>query len=163
MNVMISMRNIAFLLSLLVVMSMAVLAAELPTVQVEYPWARPTPQTVTNGAAYLTLVNQGKQVDRLLSATGDVAGTIELHTHVEEGGVMKMRPVEAIEVKPGEPVVFRPGGLHIMLVNLKQPLVEGQTFKLLLNFERAGSIPVDVHVTSTEPEPMHPSGDSHKP
>jgi hypothetical protein len=153
-----NMRNIAFLLSLSVVMSMAVLAAELPTVKVEHPWARPTPPTVTNGAAYLTLVNQGKQVDRLLSATGDVAGTIELHTHVEEGGIMKMRPVEAIEVKSGESVVLRPGGLHIMLVNLKQPLVEGQTFKLLLNFEQAGKIPVDVHVTSTEPEPMHPSG-----
>ena len=157
------MRNIAFLLSLVVVMSIAVLAAEPPPVRVEHPWARPTPPTVTNGAAYLTLVNQGKQADRLLGATGDVARTIELHTHVEEGGVMKMRPVKAIEVKPGESVVLKPGGLHIMLVELKQPLVEGQSFKLLLNFEQAGRIPVDVHVTSTEPETMHPSGDSHKP
>jgi hypothetical protein len=157
------MRNIAFLLSLVVVMSMAVLAAEPPAVRVEQPWARPTPPTVTNGAAYLTLVNQGKQADRLLGVTGDVARTIELHIHVEEGGVMKMRPVEAIEVKPGESVVLKPGGLHIMLVELKQPLVEGQRFKLLLNFEQAGKIPVDVHVTSMEPEPMHPSGDSHKP
>jgi len=163
------MRKIASLLSLLFAVSMIALAADAPAIKVEHPWARETPPTVTNGAAYMTLVNQSNQADRLLGASGDVATTIELHTHVQEGGVMKMRPVNAIEVNPGEPAVLKPGGLHIMLIGLKQPLVEGQSFKLLLNFEKAGKVPVTVQVTKTDPEHTEHkehtehSGGMHKP
>jgi copper(I)-binding protein len=59
---------------------------------------------------------------------------------------MKMRPIEAIEVNLGEPTVLRPGGLHIMLIGLKKPLVAGQTFPLRLRFEKAGELPVEVTV-----------------
>ncbi|HYQ92489.1 MAG TPA: copper chaperone PCu(A)C, partial [Candidatus Competibacteraceae bacterium] len=132
-------------------------------VQIEQPWARETPPTVTNGAAYMTLLNRGDQPDRLLGVSGEVAKTIELHTHLMEGGQMKMRPVAAIEVKPGEPTVLKPGGLHIMLIDLKQPLVAGQHFPLTLNFEKAGKIPVEVTVTKTAPEPTHPASGAHHP
>ena len=94
------MRKIASLLSLLFAVSMIALAADAPAIEVEHPWARETPPTVTSGAAYMTLVNQSNQADRLLGASGDVANKIELHTHLQEGGVMKMRPVDAIEVNP---------------------------------------------------------------
>ena len=63
--------------------------------------------------------------------------------------MMKMRPIKAIEVKPGEPTVLKPGGLHVMLIDLKKPLVAGQTFPLRLRFEKAGEIPVEVTVRKT--------------
>ena len=59
---------------------------------------------------------------------------------------MKMRPLEAVEVAPGEPTVFKPGGLHIMLMGLRQPLKEGETFPLVLTFQRAGRIEVEAMV-----------------
>ena len=67
-----------------------------------------------------------------------------------DGGMMKMRPVEAAEITPGEPSVLQPGDLHIMLIGLTEPLVEGNSFPLTLNFERAGSI--DQKVMIFEPK-----------
>ena len=138
-------------------------AVDPATVQIEQSWARETPPTATNGAAYMTLLNRGAQPDRLLGVSGEVAKTIELHTHLMEDNQMKMRPVAAIEVKPGEPTVLKPGGVHMMLIDLKQPLVAGQHFPLTLTFERAGKIPIEVTVTKTEPEPIHPADGAHQP
>lgn len=121
-------------------------AAGLIAIDVNHPWARESPPTVLNGAAYMTLINQGDQPDRLLGASGKVAKTIELHTHIMENNMMKMRPVEAIDVNPGRPTVLQPGGLHIMLIGLERPLTAGQTFTLELQFEKAGVIPVEVTV-----------------
>ena len=94
----------------------------------------------------MTITNQGTEVDRLLKVASPVAKKAETHTIETEGGVMKMRPVRAIEVSPGEPSVLKPGGLHIMLMGLKAPLKEGQEFPLTLSFEKAGSIEVEVVV-----------------
>jgi copper(I)-binding protein len=136
-------------LSLLLALSAPVLAADTAMIKVQEPWARESPPTVTTGAAYMTLVNTGQAADRLVGASGEVSATVELHTHLMEGGMMKMRPVEAIEIKPGEPAVLKPGGLHLMLIGLKKPLVAGQTFPLRLRFEKAGEIPVAVKVGQT--------------
>jgi len=141
-----SMKSHLSLLSLLLALSVPVFAADAAKIKVEKAWAWESPPTVTNGAAYMTVVNTGKETDRIVGASGDVSGIVELHTHLMEGGMMKMRPVEAIEVRPGEPTVLRPGGLHIMLIELKKPLIAGQTFPLRLHFEKAGEIPVEVTV-----------------
>ncbi|MFO1428645.1 MAG: copper chaperone PCu(A)C [Candidatus Competibacteraceae bacterium] len=138
-------------------------AADPATIQIEQPWARETPPTATNGAVYMTLLNRGDQPDRLVEASGEVAKTIELHTHSMEGNQMKMRPVASIEVEPGKPTVLKPGGLHIMLLDLKQPLVAGQHFPLTLHFEKAGNISVEVTVSKTEPEAKRPAGGAPKP
>lgn len=122
-------------LSLLLALSAPVFAAGTATIKVEEPWARESPPTVTNGGAYMTLVNTGKEADRLVGASGDVSATIELHTHRMEDGMMKMRPIKAIDVNPGEPATLKPGGLHIMLIGLKKPLVAGENFPLRLRFE----------------------------
>ena len=145
------MKNQMSALSLLLALSVPAWAADTAIIHVKEPWARESPPTVTNGAAYMTLVNTGKAADRLIGASGEVSATVELHTHLMEGGVMKMRPIKAIEVNPGEPAVLRPGGLHIMLIGLKKPLVAGQTFPLRLRFEQAGEIPVNVTVRKMEP------------
>ncbi len=148
-------------LSLLLALSTPVLAADTATIKVEAPWARESPPTATNGAAYMTLVNTGKAMDRLVGASGDISATVELHTHLMEEGMMKMRPIKAIEVKPGKPATLKPGGLHIMLIGLKKPLIAGQTFPLRLRFEKAGEIPVDVTVRKTGPEESAESAHHH--
>lgn len=111
---------------------------------IDHPWARAS--VAANGAAYMTISTSGPEPDELIAAASPVAGKVELHTHIMEGDVMRMRPVRAIEVNVGEPAVLRPGGLHVMLIGLKAPLQEGETFPLTLRFERAGEITVDVAV-----------------
>ncbi len=130
-------------------------------ISIGHPWARASIGQAKAGAAYLTLSNAGAETDRLISAETSVAKKAEIHTHIMENGVMKMRPVEAAEVPPGAPVMFQPGGLHVMLMGLKAPLVEGERFPLVLIFEKAGRIEVMVAVqpaTSTEPVMEHKHG-----
>jgi hypothetical protein len=94
----------------------------------------------------MTIENTTATVDRLVSATSPAARVVELHTHIMDGGVMRMRPVTAIEVNPGEPAVLRPGGLHVMLIDLTGALQAGQTIPLTLRFEKAGEVTVQVPV-----------------
>lgn len=92
------------------------------------PWSRPLPAISANGAAYMTLVNKGTAPDRLLSVSTPAARKAEIHIHTMEGGMMKMRPMDHIDIEPGEPSVLQPGGTHVMLIGLKEPLVEGKSF-----------------------------------
>ncbi|GIX11943.1 copper chaperone PCu(A)C [Elioraea sp.] len=114
-------------------------------IEVVEPWARAALAGRT-GAAYMTLVNPTDTTDRLIAAASDAAETVELHAHLHEGGVMRMRPVTAIEIPPGEPVVLAPGGLHIMLIGLRRDLKRGETIRLTLRFERAGTVEVELPV-----------------
>ncbi|MGQ9365875.1 copper chaperone PCu(A)C [Azospirillum sp. A39] len=128
-----------------------VLAADAPagsagTIAVVAPWARATAPHAKVGGAYMTLTNSGSTADRLLSAASPAAEKVELHTHLMDQGVMRMRPVEDIAVEPGTPTVLQPGGLHVMLMGLKQPLTEGSRFPLTLTFETAGAVTVEVPV-----------------
>lgn len=113
---------------------------------VQQPWARASIGAAKAGAAYLTVINQGSETDRLVAVEAAVAKRVELHAHLVAQGVMKMRQVEAVEVAPGEPVILKPGGLHVMFMGLKAPLVEGARFPLTLVFERAGRIETEVLV-----------------
>lgn len=112
-------------------------------------YALPTLQGIRNGAAYIEQIdNKGKQADRLLRASTVAADKVELHTmSVDANNVMRMRPVPDIALTPGSPVKMQPGGgLHIMLLGLKKPLVEGDRFTLTLEFERSGKTDVTVQV-----------------
>ena len=119
-------------------------------IKVENPWARESPPGAQTGAVYLTLVNVGSETDKLIGVSGDIAETIELHTHLHEEGVMKMRRVASVDVISGEATVFKPGGLHIMLIGLTQPLRKTETFPLMLQFARAGEIAIEVTVKSLD-------------
>lgn len=116
------------------------------TVMVHEPWARASAGKARAGATYFTIANRGGKTDRLVAVSSPVARKARLHTHSMEGGVMKMRHVTAVEVAPGEPTVFKPGGLHVMLMGLKAPLRKGESFPLTLTFENAGKIEVRVMV-----------------
>jgi len=107
---------------------------------VESPWAR---ESVTRtGAAYLTVRNAGAADDRLIGVASEVADRAELHGSEMQDGVMRMRPVEAVEVPAHGQAALEPGGLHIMLIGLKAPLEEGGSFALTLTFENAGEVEV---------------------
>lgn len=116
------------------------------SIEIGHPWARATASSAPNAAAYLVLNNAGAEADRLVSVSTPVADKAELHTHLVDNGVMKMRPLTAIEVTPGSPTTLAPGGLHIMLLGLKQPLAKGKAFPLTLVFDKAGPVTVQVDV-----------------
>jgi len=109
-------------------------------------WARATPKGATTGAAYVTVSNHGAGADRLVGASTPVADKAQLHTMIDDNGVMKMRPVAGIELTPGAKVALKPGGYHVMLMGLKQPLAAGQSFPLTLTFEKAGTIETTVKI-----------------
>jgi copper(I)-binding protein len=118
--------------------------AQINQLEVTNAWARATPAKAENGAVYVTI--QSPTADRLLSASSPVAKKTELHTMEMAGMVMKMRPLSGLDIPVGQPVALKPGGEHIMLVGLQQPLREGQSFPLTLNFEKAGARTVSVAV-----------------
>lgn len=113
---------------------------------IEGQWARATPPTARNGAAYLVLRNEGTEPDRLVAATTAASERVELHTHIREGDIIRMREVDAIDLPAGETVTLEPGGLHVMLLGLRAPLVDGEQFTLALELERAGTIEIEVPV-----------------
>ena len=116
------------------------------TITVEQAWARATPRGALTGAAYMTLINKGAFADRLLSATTPVVDQIQFHKQTEDNGVSRMREVHNVELSPGGKIIFKPGDMHMMIVGIRQPLKEGQTFPLTLQFEKAGQIDVTVPI-----------------
>jgi len=113
---------------------------------VSQPWTRSTPPGASVGGGYATIRNTGSEPDRLVGFTSPAAGRGEVHEMSVEAGVMRMRPVPILDIKPGESLVFRPGGLHLMFMELKAPLRQGEPVKGVLQFERAGRIEVEFSV-----------------
>jgi len=135
------------LLCLLVaLLALSTASAADPGIKVEKAWARATPASATTAVVYLTVANSGAAADRLTEVSTPVAASADMHLMAMEGNVMQMRDVDAVDVKPGDRISFKPGGLHIMLMNLKRPLQKGERFALSLVFEKAGRIDVDVLV-----------------
>jgi periplasmic copper chaperone A len=114
---------------------------------VGHRWVRPT--TGPNTAAYLTIKSSDGQSDKLIKVESEDANTVELHNNIEEDGVMKMRPVDFIEVG-SEPVELKPGGLHIMLMGLKPSFQGKEKIPLKLTFEKAGEVTVNFSVKVPE-------------
>jgi periplasmic copper chaperone A len=110
-----------------------------------HPWSRAAGANA-NGVAFMSIRNSGTQPDRLVSARTPMARVVELHTHIRDGDVMRMRPVTDIPILAGQTVQLRPGGLHVMLIGLTAPLVRGATAPLTLQFERAGEVTVSLQV-----------------
>ena len=110
----------------------------------------PTPPVAGVAAVYLSITNHGAKADSLNSITSPIAEKVEIHRSTSLEGVMQMRQVAALECPPGVTVKVEPGGMHIMLVNLKEPLVAGSTFPLSLKFRDAGMLVVQVFVNPLE-------------
>lgn len=111
------------------------------------PWARATVTAAQAGAVYLEIRNSGATADSLIGAAApNIAERVELHSHSHDNGIMRMRQVDKVVIPAKGSAEFEPGGYHIMLMNLKRPLQEGQAIPLKLRFQRAGEVKLDVRV-----------------
>jgi len=110
-------------------------------------WSRATPGGAKIAGGYLTIENKGSVPDRLISGTGDVAGKVEIHEMAMNSGVMTMRPLDkGLPIEPGKTVKLAPGGYHLMLMDLKSPLKQGDKVPLVLVFEKAGKVNLSLDV-----------------
>lgn len=130
-------------------------APDTTALSVEGAWSRPgLPDRPA--AAYLTLVNHGAGPDRLIGVASPAFDRVSLHATVRDGDVVSMEPLDAVDVAPGETVAFTPGERHIMLTGGPEVFAEGEGFPLILTFEQAGEVAVEVRVTrhgpATEPD-----------
>ncbi|MCW9033940.1 MAG: copper chaperone PCu(A)C [Rhodospirillales bacterium] len=115
-------------------------------IEVSDAWARASAKMAKAGAAFLTIKSTGG-ADRLIAAKAGVSKKVELHTHIKEGDIMKMRRIEGgIEVPAGGMAMLKPGGHHVMFMGLSAPFNEGTMFPLTLVFEKAGEIQTKVMV-----------------
>jgi copper(I)-binding protein len=140
------MTRMLYAAALCVALGSAAWAQSAAPIEISHAWARATAANAKTGAAYLTIANKGGGDDRLVAVSGPVAAKAELHVTSMDNGVMKMRPLQAVDVKAGATAELKPGGMHIMLIGLAAPLKVGQSFPLTLTFEKAGTIPVTVTV-----------------
>src|ERR1700744_5920767 len=110
-------------------------------------WSRATPNGAKIGAGYLTIENKGTAADKLVAVTGDVSPRIEVHEMSMNNGVMKMRAVDGgVTIDPGKTVKLSPGGYHLMIMDRKAPLKQGDKLPLTLQFEKAGKVAVTLDV-----------------
>jgi copper(I)-binding protein len=115
-------------------------------VSVDQPEVRLAPPNALATAAFMVIRNGGDKDVRVVKADNPASRVTELHTHLNEGGVMKMRPVPAIEIRAKGETALKPGGLHVMLIDLKGPLVEGTTVPITLTFDDGSVRKVDARV-----------------
>lgn len=116
------------------------------------PYVRMVPPGMTVSGAFMVLKNADNKDHKLVKAESPVAKAAELHTHINQGGVMKMRPVKGIEIKAKGEAVLKPGSLHVMLIGLKQDLKEGDNVAITLTFEDGSSKKVEAPVRKIQTE-----------
>ena len=139
-----------------------IVSAQNGPIVVEHAWARPTPPNAVNAAVYFTIKNTGMADDTLIGADIAIAAKAEAHeSSMENGIIMKMRPLSDVAVPAGGAVDFKPGGKHLMLLGLKAPLTTGESFSLTLKFKNAGVQTVKVDVVKTAPMDDMPGMDMH--
>ena len=122
------------------------------------PWARAMPflaeegEAGVNSAVYLRIRNEGSAPDRLLGGETSAAGAVEIHESFLEGEIMRMRAVDGLEIPAGAVVELRPGGLHVMLLDLQEPLLAGEELGLTLHFQEAGALETTVPIRAPASE-----------
>ncbi|WP_428827657.1 copper chaperone PCu(A)C [Azonexus sp. IMCC34842] len=135
-----------------------VLAGAADQLTVQDPYVRLAPPNAPATGAFMVIRNGGDKDVKVLKADNPVSRVTELHTHLNEGGVMKMRPVAAIEVKAKGEAVLKPGGLHVMMIDLKAPMKEGDVVPITLTLDDGSTKQVDAKVVrpmaAPAPAPM---------
>ncbi|HLO63798.1 MAG TPA: copper chaperone PCu(A)C [Azonexus sp.] len=126
--------------------SAAVFAGAADNVAVQDPYVRLAPPNAPATGAFMVIKNNGDKDVKLVKADNSASKITELHTHLNEGGVMKMRPVPAVEIKAKGEAVLKPGGLHIMMIDLKAPMKEGDVVPITLTFDDGSAKTVDAKV-----------------
>lgn len=125
---------------------------------IEHPWSRELPVDLPGGAAYFTVHNQGSEADRLVGVSSPRAQKSELHSQAAKDGMMDMQHAPVIDIPAHAELIFQPGANHVMLSGMDQPLKAGEQFPLMLEFEKAGKVEVQVKV---EPADVQAGNDLH--
>lgn len=121
--------------------------------EIGHPWSREAPLGAKVAGGYVTVTNNGATPDRLVGAGGEIAGKTEIHDmSVDANGVMTMRELgDGVEIPAGGSVELKPGGKHIMFMELNRVPKDGEAFKGVLTFEKAGPVEVEFHVEKVKP------------
>lgn len=117
--------------------------AQAPQVSISDAWVRVTPPEAKNSAVYLTIESEDGDALTGASVPADVAGMAQIHETTGHGGMKSMSEVERIEIPAGEPVKLEPGGYHLMLLKLAEPISAGDSVPVTLTFAKAGEVAVD--------------------
>lgn len=142
------MKKISLLLASLM-LSAGALAAAADNVTVQEAYVRLAPPNAPATGAFMVIKNNGDIDVKVVKADNPASKATELHTHLNEGGVMKMRPVAAIDIKAKGEAVLKPGGLHVMLINLNAAMKEGDLVPITLTFDDGSSKKVEAKVQRT--------------
>lgn len=120
-------------------------------IELHQPWVRSTAMADSNTGGYVEIVNNSSESVQLVQANAPGVRRVELHTHIMDGGVARMRQVESIEIPPGSRVSLAPGGLHIMLMGVSDQLVEGSELPLELTFSNGQMLQILAKVMTNPP------------
>lgn len=147
-------------LSLALTLLCAVQARASERARAEAAWVPEPPAVARHAAAYVTLLG-GTEPDRLVGVSSPAAEVAEMHETSMAGGVLRMRPIATLPLAAGQRIEFLPGGYHIMLINVRKPLLAGATIPLELRFEKAGRVQLEAEVRSLPPATSTTSDPAH--
>jgi copper(I)-binding protein len=148
------MKNLTFAAALAACLPLGAWAAgAADNIAVVDPYVRMVPPGAMATAAFMVLKNAGDKDVKLVKAESSAAKITELHTHLNEGGVMKMRQVPAIAIKAKGEATLQPGGLHVMMIDLKAPLKEGDKVAVTLGFDDGSSKKIEAPIRKPAPMP----------
>jgi copper(I)-binding protein len=123
-----------------------VAAPALAQVQIDHPWARATPPGAKTAAGYMLIRNPSASPERLVGAKSPGAARVETHVHIKEGDVFRMRQVQGFDIPAKGSLELKPGGAHLMFVDIRQPFKEGEKVPVTLEFEKAGAVSLELEV-----------------
>ena len=127
----------------------------LAQVEIREPWARATPPGAKTAAGYMLLRNRSAAADRLVGATSGAAARVETHVHIRDGDIMRMREVKGYDIPANGRFELKPGGAHLMFVDLKAPFREGERIPVVLKFQNAGEVKIELQVTGLAGRQKH--------
>ncbi len=132
--------------ALLAALTLSAAAPAFAQVTIDKPWARATAPGAKVAAGYMVVHNKAAVADKLVGASSPAAARVETHVHIHEGGVMKMREVPGYDIPAGGSFELKPGGAHLMFMDIRRPFKEGEKVPVKLKFEKAGEVDAEFHV-----------------
>jgi periplasmic copper chaperone A len=125
-------------------------------VHIDNPWSRATPPGAQTAAGYMTIRNASANAERLLGASSPASEKVETHVTIRDGDISRMREVKGYDIPAKGAFELKPGGAHLMFVNIRKPFNAGDKVPLTLRFERAGEVKIELRV-----EPLGGMGEMH--
>ena len=125
-------------------------------IEIETPWSRATTPGAKIAAGYMVIRNKSSAPDRLIGASSPLAARVETHVTMKDGEILRMRPVKGYDVPAQGSFELKPGGAHLMFVDIKRPFKEGEKIPATLRFAKAGEVKVEFQVESLSGPPPHP-------